>query len=65
MAEAKEPNGHAARGRRVSEVVMQLDERIQKEENIFLFLPNLIGECDSECLRRDETDHTQVIRELS
>lgn len=47
MAEAKQPNGHATRGRRVSEVVMQIDERIQKEENIFLFLPNIIGESES------------------
>lgn len=39
----KHLNGNAARGRRVSEVVMQLDERIHKEENIFLFLPNIIG----------------------
>lgn len=45
MAETKQPNGHATRGRRVSEVVMQkIDERIQQEENIFLFLPNIIGE---------------------
>lgn len=43
MGEAKQPNGHATRGRRVSEVVIQLDERIQQEENIFLFLPNIIG----------------------
>lgn len=45
MADSKEPNGHAltGRARRASEVVMQLDQRIAKEENIFLFLPNIIG----------------------
>ena len=45
MADSKEPNGHAVTGRarRASEVVMQLDQRIAKEENIFLFLPNIIG----------------------
>ena len=43
MAQPKQANGHASRGRRMSEVVMQLDERMQKEENIFLFMPNLIG----------------------
>ncbi|KAK5949639.1 phosphatidylinositol synthase 1 (CDP-alcohol phosphatidyltransferase1) [Knufia fluminis] len=46
MAEDKQPNGHATGGRtrKMSEVVLQqLDERIQKEENIFLFLPNIIG----------------------
>ncbi|KAJ9661525.1 phosphatidylinositol synthase 1 (CDP-alcohol phosphatidyltransferase1) [Neophaeococcomyces mojaviensis] len=43
MADTKQPNGHATRGRRASEVLIQLDERIQREENIFLFLPNLIG----------------------
>jgi len=50
MAEEKQPNGHAtaARARRMSEVVLQqLDERIHKEENIFLFLPNIIGEHDA------------------
>lgn len=45
MADSKAPNGHAVTGRarRASEVVMQLDQRIAKEENIFLFLPNIIG----------------------
>lgn len=46
MAEEKQPNGHATvgRARRMSEVVLQqLDERFQNEENIFLFLPNIIG----------------------
>lgn len=45
MADSKEPNGHTVTGRarRASEVVMQLDQRIAKEENIFLFLPNIIG----------------------
>lgn len=46
MAEEKQPNGHATVGkaRRMSEVVLQqLDERFQNEENIFLFLPNIIG----------------------
>jgi hypothetical protein len=46
MANVKQPNGYATRGRRVSEVVMQIDEIIQKEENIFLFLPNIIGKSD-------------------
>lgn len=49
MAEEKQPNGHATAGRarKMSEVVLQqLDERIQKEENIFLFLPNIIGEAN-------------------
>lgn len=49
MAEEKQPNGYATAGRarRMSEVVLQqLDERIQKEENIFLFLPNIIGEAN-------------------
>lgn len=48
MAEEKQPNGHATvgRARTMSEVVLQqLDERFHKEENIFLFLPNIIGGC--------------------
>jgi len=52
MAEEKQPNGHATvgRARRMSEVVLQqLDERFQNEENIFLFLPNIIGKCTVCC----------------
>ncbi|KAK5071678.1 phosphatidylinositol synthase 1 (CDP-alcohol phosphatidyltransferase1) [Lithohypha guttulata] len=44
MAEGQQPNGHATKGRRMSEVVLEkLDEHFQQEENIFLFLPNIIG----------------------
>lgn len=43
MADTK-LNGHVTRGRRLSEVVIQkIDEHMYREENIFLFLPNLIG----------------------
>lgn len=66
MAEKKQANGHATRGRRVSEVVMQLDERMHKEENIFLFMPNLIGECVANKENAgSRSDHVQAIRELS
>lgn len=65
MPDKKQQNGHATRGRRVSEVVMQLDERIQKEENIFLFLPNLIGESVCKPGTHALADHMQVTRESS
>jgi len=56
MVEDKQVNGYATvgRARRMSEVVLQqLDERFQKEENIFLFLPNIIGKPRSLCVRRE------------
>ncbi|RMZ77934.1 hypothetical protein DV738_g4183, partial [Chaetothyriales sp. CBS 135597] len=46
MPDTLKPNGHAhptARRLSVSEAMEKLDESIYKQENIFLFIPNLIG----------------------
>ena len=43
-------NGHAKSGRRrmsVSEAIEKIDETLQQQENIFLFVPNLIGASES------------------
>ena len=49
---ASQPNGHAKRGQRkmsVTEAFEKLDESFYKQENIFLFIPNIIGESVIPC----------------
>jgi hypothetical protein len=46
MAERHKSNGHAlANGNaKLTQVVEKIEEDIYQEENIFLFIPNIIGE---------------------